>query len=111
MKSAASSRRSAEVIGEPYADADGVPYLPMFRQPVLVFEGTKETLTAAHGRVLARALPRAVFTSDFFATGNDRESRAAVRAVPTEERDLVGLSVCRPRSAVDKVLKGTRRHT
>lgn len=32
-----------EVIGEPYADADGTPYLPMFRQPVLVFEGTKET--------------------------------------------------------------------
>src|SRR6185312_15112253 len=28
-----------EVIGEPYADADGTPYLPMFRQPVLVFEG------------------------------------------------------------------------
>lgn len=44
-----------EVIGEPYEDADGVPYLPMFRQPVLVFEGTKETLTAAHARVLSRS--------------------------------------------------------
>src|SRR5690606_5419556 len=30
--------RLPEVIGEPYEDADGVPYLPMFRQPVLVFE-------------------------------------------------------------------------
>jgi len=29
--------RSPEVIGEPYADADGTEYLPMFRQPVLVF--------------------------------------------------------------------------
>nr|BFE73643.1 hypothetical protein GCM10020092_069440 [Actinoplanes digitatis] len=28
-----------EVIGEPYEDAGGVRYLPMFRQPVLVFEG------------------------------------------------------------------------
>lgn len=46
-----------EVIGEPYADADDVAYLPMFRQPVLVLEGTKETLTAAHARVLSRALP------------------------------------------------------
>ncbi len=73
LKSAASLRRSTEVIGEPYADADGVPYLPMFRRPVLVFGGTKEALTAAHGRALARVLPRAVFTSDFFATGNDRE--------------------------------------
>ncbi|MEU9703507.1 DUF2000 domain-containing protein [Streptomyces sp. NPDC047981] len=99
-----------EVIGEPYADADGVPYLPMFRQPVLVFEGSKETLTAAHGRVLARALPRAVFTADLFATGNDRDNRAAVRAVPTATLDVVGLAVYGPRNAVDKALKGARMH-
>ncbi|WP_394816847.1 DUF2000 family protein [Streptomyces lonegramiae] len=99
-----------EVIGEPYADADGTAYLPMFRQPVLVFEGTKETLTAAHTRALARALPRAVFTSDLFATGNDRDNRAAVRAVPKDQLDLVGFAVYGPRNAVDKVLKGARMH-
>ncbi|MFI1074181.1 DUF2000 family protein [Streptomyces puniciscabiei] len=99
-----------EVIGEPYEDADKVPYLPMFRQPVLVFEGSKETLRAAHGRALSRALPRAVFTSDLFTTGNDRDNRAAVRAVPTAELDLVGLTVYGPRNAVDKVLKGARMH-
>jgi hypothetical protein len=103
-------RRLPEVIGEPYEDADGVPYLPMFRQPVLVFQGAKETLTAAHAKALSRALPRAVFTSDLFATGNDRDNRAAVRAVPTAELDLVGLAVHGPRSAVDKVLKGARMH-
>lgn len=99
-----------EVIGEPYEDADGVPYLPMFRQPVLVFEGTKETVTSAHTRALSRALPRAVFTSDLFTTGNDHDNRAAVRAVPTEELDLVGMAVYGPRNAVDKVLKGARMH-
>ncbi|MCX5399830.1 DUF2000 domain-containing protein [Streptomyces sp. NBC_00102] len=99
-----------EVIGEPYQDADGTPYLPMFRQPVLVFEGTKEVLTAAHGRALSRALPRSLFTSDLFATGNDRDNRAAVRAVGTAGLDLVGLAVYGPRNAVDKVLKGARMH-
>ncbi|WP_406481701.1 DUF2000 family protein [Streptomyces platensis] len=99
-----------EVIGDPYADADGTPYLPMFRQPVLVFQGTKEILTAAHGRVLSRALPRSVFTSDLFATGNDRDNRAAVRAVPKDGLDLVGLAVYGPRNAVDKALKGARMH-
>lgn len=99
-----------EVVGEPYEDADGVGYLSMFRQPVLVFEGTKETLKAAHGKALSRALPRALFTSDLFTTGNDRDNRAAVRAVPTAELDLVGLAVYGPRNAVDKVVKGARMH-
>ncbi|MGW2233285.1 DUF2000 family protein [Streptomyces sp. NPDC001759] len=99
-----------EVVGEPYEDADGVQYLPMFRQPVMIFEGTKETLTAAHARVLSRALPRALFTSDLFATGNDRDNRAAVRAVGTGDLDLVGLAVYGPKNSVDKVVKGARMH-
>jgi hypothetical protein len=99
-----------ELIGEPYADADGTPYLPMFRQPVLVFEGSKETMTLAHGRALGRNLPRTVFTSDLFATGNDHDNRAAVRAVPRDQLDIVGLAVHGPRNAVDRVLKGARMH-
>jgi len=99
-----------EVIGDPYEDADGVGYLPMFRQPVLIFEGTKELLGAAHTRALSRSLPRALFTADLFTTGNDRDNRAAVRAVPTEQLDLVGLAVYGPRNGVDKVMKGARMH-
>jgi hypothetical protein len=101
---------AVEVVGEPYADADGTAYLPMFRQPVLVFEGTAGTLAAAHSRAVARALPAAVFTSELFGTGNDRDNRAAVRAVPAERLDLVGLAVYGPRNAVDKVLRGARMH-
>ncbi|MFD7731606.1 DUF2000 family protein [Kitasatospora phosalacinea] len=99
-----------ELIGEPYADADGTGYLPMFRQPVLVLEGGRELLATAHGRALSRGLPLAVFTADLFATGNDRDNRAAVRAVPTAGLDLVGLALHGPRNAVDKVLKGARMH-
>jgi hypothetical protein len=99
-----------ELVGEPYADADGTPYLPMFRQPVLVFAGSKEVVTAAHARALARGVPLAVFTSDLFATGNDADNRAAVRAVPRDQLDLVGLALHGPRNAVDKILKGARLH-
>lgn len=98
------------IIGEPYADADETPYLAMFGQPVLVFEATKDVLTAAHGRALARDLPMAVFTADLFATGNDRDNRAAVRAVPRDKLDLVGLAMHGPRNAVDKIVKGSRMH-
>jgi hypothetical protein len=99
-----------EVVGEPYEDAGGTRYLPMFRQPVLVFQGGKELLTAAHGRALGRNLPIAVFTSDLFSTGNDHDNRAAVKAVTTEQLDLVGVAVYGPRNAVDKVTKGASMH-
>ncbi|MDQ0934398.1 DUF2000 domain-containing protein [Streptomyces turgidiscabies] len=99
-----------EVIGAPYEDADGTAYLPMFRQPVLVFEATKDTLKAAHSRAVARSLPCSVFTSDLFATGNDRDNRAAVRAVGAGELDVVGVAVYGAKNAVDKVIKGSRMH-
>ncbi|WP_232828618.1 DUF2000 family protein [Kribbella monticola] len=99
-----------ETVGEAYEDADGTAYLPMFRQPVLVFEGSKEFMAAAHGRALSREIPHSVFTQDLFATGNDRDNRAAVRAVPQAELDLVGLALYGPKNAVDKVLKGAKMH-
>lgn len=99
-----------EVIGEPYRDADEVTYLAMFRQPVLVFEGASETLTRAHARALTRDVRVSVFTQDLFATGNDRDNRAAVRAVPTAGLDLAGMAVHGPRNAVDRILKGARLH-
>lgn len=98
------------IIGEPYADADETPYLAMFGQPVLVFEASRDVLSAAHGRALARDLPVAVFTAELFATGNDRDNRAAVRAVPRDKLDLVGLAMHGPRNAVDKIVKGSRMH-
>ncbi|TDO44024.1 hypothetical protein EV643_11747 [Kribbella sp. VKM Ac-2527] len=101
---------SPELVGEPYADADGTPYLPMFRQPVLVFEGSMEFLSSAHGRVLSRQLPHSIFTADLFATGNDRDNRAAVRAVAQDKLDLVGLALHGPKNAVDKILKGALMH-
>lgn len=99
-----------ETLGEPYADADGTPYLPMFRQPVLVFTGGRDVLTSAHARAVGRGLPVAIFTEELFKTGNDRDNRAAVRAVARDQLNLVGLAVYGPKNAVDKVLKGARLH-
>lgn len=98
------------LVGEDYADADGIRYLPMFRQPVVVFAGAKEALTTAHARALRRGLNLAIFTADLFATGNDRDNRAAVRAVPTGHLDIVGLALHGPKNQVDKVLGNARLH-
>jgi hypothetical protein len=99
-----------ELIGDAYEDADGTKYLAMFGQPVLVFEASAEVIKAAHRKALDRGLPMSVFTKDLFATGNDEDNRAAVRAVPQDQLDLVGLAVHGPRNAVDKIVKGARMH-
>lgn len=101
---------SPSLLGETYLDADDTRYLPMFGQPVLVFEGSAAVLTAAHQRALGRGMMMSIFTSELFATGNDVDNRAAVRAVPRDKLDLVGLAVHGQRNAVDKVLKGAALH-
>ncbi|GGM08330.1 DUF2000 family protein [Dactylosporangium sucinum] len=98
------------LLGSDYSDADGTPYLPMFGQPVMIFEGAFETLRAAHARAVERGVACAVFTEELFKTGNDDDNRAAVRAVPRAELRLVGLAVHGPKNSVDRILKGARLH-
>jgi hypothetical protein len=99
-----------ELIGDPYEDADGTEYLPMIRQPVVVFAGDTAQLRAAHAKAVARELAMTVYTREMFATGNDRDNRAAVRAVRRDELDLVGIAVHGPRNGVDKAFKGAKLH-
>lgn len=99
-----------DLIGEPYEDKDEIRYLPMFRQPVLVFQGGKEVLTNAHRRALSRGIKMSIFTQELFSTGDDEQNRAAVKAVGTESLDLVGIAMHSAKNAVDKVLKGAIMH-
>jgi hypothetical protein len=99
-----------ELVGDPYVDAGGTTYLALLGQPVLILEGDKESVRAAHQRALRRDLPVALFTVDMFATGNDEDNRAVVRAVAGDDLDLVGIAVHGARNAVDKVMKGNRMH-
>jgi hypothetical protein len=99
-----------EVIGERYQDGSGNYYLPMFRQPVLVYAAGADALAAAHGRALAREMDIAVYIEDMFKTGHDADNRAAVRAVSVQEMPLVGLAVYGPKNAVDKIFKGLPLH-
>ena len=54
--------------------------------------------------------PELVHAVDRIATGNDRDNRAAVRAVGRDELDLVGIAVHGPRNGVDKAFKGAKLH-
>ena len=99
-----------ELIGEPYRDADGTEYLPMLRQPILVFTADAATLAAARTRAVERGMRVAVYTSELFTTGHDAANRAAVAAVPGAALDLVGIGIHGAKNAVDRITKAARLH-
>jgi hypothetical protein len=100
-----------EVMGEPYEDANSTLYLPMFRQPVMVFAADEQTIKRVHEKALARDLPMSIFTDELFATGNDDDNRAAVIGVKRDDLRLVGLGIYGPKNGVDRVVKGCTLHT
>jgi hypothetical protein len=97
-------------IGDSYEDADGVTYLPLLVQPLLVFEASGGQLRRARERASSRGVPMAIYTMQMFSTGNDTDNRAAVRAVPTGELDLAGIGIRTNHRDADAVLRGLRRH-
>ena len=99
-----------EAIGEPYEDADGVAYLPLLVQPLLVFEASADQLRRARSRGANRGVALAIYTEQMFSTGNDAENRAAVRTVTAENLDLVGIGIRTNHRDADAVLRGLRRH-
>jgi hypothetical protein len=98
------------VMGRPYQDGSDNTYLAMFRQPVLVFAASGEQLRAVWERASRRGVGLTVFTQDLFATGNDDDNRAAVRAVPADKLDFAGLSLHGGRAEIDKIVKGLSLH-
>jgi hypothetical protein len=98
------------VVGPPYRDASGNEYLPMFVQPVLVYEADTAALRRAYERALERGVTPAVYTHELFATNHDEANRAAIAAVPADELDLVGIAFRAERKVVDKVVDRLRFH-
>jgi hypothetical protein len=98
------------IIGEPYEDGSGNSYLPMFRQPVLVFNATADQIKTVYKRALNRQVRFSIFTEDLFQTNNDDDNRAAVRARQQEELTVVGMAMWAEKKSVDKVLSGLTLH-
>jgi hypothetical protein len=110
LMSGLTAQAGPSAIGEDYVDAEGQRYLPLLVQPVLVFEASAAKLATVRERAGRRGVTIAIYTREMFSTGNDQDNRAAVRAVPTAELDLVGIGVRAPHRDADAVLRGLARH-
>lgn len=110
LMSGLTAQAGPAAIGHAYEDADGRRYLPLLVQPVLVFEAAAAKLATVRARAERRGVEIAIYAREMFATGNDEDNRAAVRAVPTEQLDLVGLGLRAPHRDADAILRGLTRH-
>ena len=99
-----------ETIGVPYEDGSGNRYLPMFRQPVMIYAADGPGIRRAYERALDRGIELAIYTRELFATGYDEANRAAVADVTSDELDLVGIAMWAERRLVDKALDKLRPH-
>lgn len=98
------------VTGEAYEDGSGNTYLPMFRQPVLVFQADPGEIARAFDQAMEAGLKPAIFTRELFETGHDEANRAAVKGRTRAELDLVCFALRGERGKVDKVVKGLKLH-
>ena len=98
------------IVGDPYEDGSGNLYLPMIIQPILIFEADADQLRQAYERAMSREVKLAIYTDELFATGNDIDNRAAVKAVSAEVLNLAGIALRERKKTVDKILKGLSLH-
>jgi hypothetical protein len=98
------------IVGEPYVDGSGNRYLPMFRQPVMVFGADAAGIRRAYERARQRGVELAIYTQELFSTSHDEANRAAVEAVSEEELDLVGIAMHADGKVVNRVLDRLRPH-
>jgi hypothetical protein len=110
LVSGITAQAGVEVIGEDYVDADDRRYLPLLVQPVLIFEASAAKLQTVRERAERREQAVAIYTHDMFSTGKDEDNRAAVRAVPTADLDLVGIALRAPHRDADAIVRGLARH-
>lgn len=95
-------------VGEDYRDGSNNRYLPMFKDPVLVFGADGGDMVRTVDRARSRGISFSIFTRDLFNTFNDIDNRAAIEAVAADMLDIVGMAFRTDRKTADKVLKGLK---
>lgn len=99
-----------EVLGEPYMDGSGNTYLPMSRQPIMIYSATTEQLKELLLKALNKDVQMAVYTEELFATYNDNDNRAKLAEFATNSLNLVGIGMIGKKNHVDRLTKGLRLH-
>lgn len=98
------------IIGAPYVDGDGVTYLPMLQQPVMIYAAKGEQLKDLLKKALSKEVGMTIYTEEIFKTYNDKDNRAKVAEYKTDDLNLVGIGMIGKKNHVDRLTKGFSLH-
>lgn len=99
-----------DIVGEPYVDGDGVQYLPMSQQPIMIHSATKEQLLEVMKKAKEKEMAVAIYTHELFTTYNDEDNRAEVAKHTTDTLDLVGIAIRGKKNPLDRITKEIPMH-
>jgi hypothetical protein len=77
---------------------------------VTIFSASREQIRAAYEQARREDVQFSLYTEELFATGNDIDNRAAVKAVSSEALNLVGMALRGRKKPMDRITKGLRLH-
>lgn len=98
------------IIGEPYVDGDGVAYLPMSQQPIMIYSASSQELKDLLKKALTKEVKMTIYTEEIFETYNDADNRAKVAEYSTDDLNLVGIGMIGKKNHVDRLTKGLKLH-
>lgn len=99
-----------DIIGEPYIDADGIQYLPMSQQPIMIHTANVEQLRDIMKKAIEKGMAVTIYTYELFTTYNDEDNRTEIAKYKTDELDLVGIGIRGKKNYLDRITKGVDMH-
>lgn len=81
------------IIGQPYLDKNGVQYLPMSQQPIMIHSSNSERMNELLQKAIKKDVVISIYTEELFHTYNDEDNRVMVSKYQTQELNLVGIGI------------------
>ena len=95
-----------EIIGAEYHDSEGLLYLPLCQQPVIVLYGPANLLRNIRMRANNRGVLTAVYIEEMFKTDHDAANREIFSNHGPAETNTVGIAFRTESKLADKISKG-----
>jgi len=99
-----------DIVGEPYIDANGVQYLPMSQQPIMIHTASADKLKEIMKSATEKGMAVSIYTHELFTTYNDEDNRAEIAKYKTDDLDLVGIGIRGKKNPLDRITKGVDMH-